>query len=77
MLKLLKITDNGGETTDRYTAYFSDDYALSMSESPLSSRGVCLSLTSKPEWLGCDTGKNVKFSRLPAQVQKAIRDFMG
>ena len=76
MLGLIKITDNGGETIDRYTAYFTNNMMLMMSENACSPQGVCLSDTSKPEYLENDTGKNVIFSKLPEQVQKAIQHFM-
>jgi len=75
-LQLIKITDNGGVTIDRYTAYFSDNLMLMMSHNCKSPQGVCLSDTSKPEYLENDTGRNVIYSKLPEQVQKAIKDFM-
>ena len=82
MLKLIKITDNGGKTIDRYTAYFKGDgvrhgdYMLTMSHNCKSPQGVCLSDTSKPEYMANDTGKNMIFSKLPDQVQQAIKVFM-
>lgn len=76
MLSLIKITDNGGKTLDRYTAYFTDNLMLMMSHHCKSPQGVCLSDTSKPEYIRNDTGKNVIFSKLPEQVRQAIKEFM-
>lgn len=41
---LLRITDNGGATADRYTVYFADGSCLAMSENPSSPGGIS-------EWL--------------------------
>lgn len=82
MLQLIKITDNGGETMDRYTAYFKGDgqvdgdYILNMSEYAQSPQGVCLSDISKPEYMANDTGKVLDYKDLPEQVQQAINDFI-
>lgn len=82
MLQLIKVTDNGGETVDRYTAYFEGDgdidgdYILNMSEAALSPQGVCMSDTCKPEYMANDTGLEVYIVDLPDQVQTAIYNFM-
>lgn len=75
-LDLIAITDNNSETMDRYTAYFTDNYMLMMSENCLSPQGVCLSDTSKPEYLANDHGKRMRILDCPKDVQKAIVDFM-
>lgn len=72
---ILKITDNEGETTDRYTAYFRDGYMLMMSENALSPQGVCMSDSWKQDFIDNDKGKLIAFSDLPEQVQQAIRNF--
>lgn len=82
MLKLIKVTDNGGKTMDRYTAYFKGDgqvdgdYILCMSDYALSSQGVCMSDASKPEYIVNDKGKELEFNDLPDQVQQAITNFI-
>lgn len=73
---IIKITDNNGETCDRYTAYFKDGYMLMMSENPQSPRGVCMSDDWKQEYIDGDDGKDIEFKDLPERVQKAIVDFM-
>ncbi len=76
MDKILKITDNGGKTTDRYTVYFSDGYMLMMSPNAGSPQGVCMSDTWKQEYIDNDNGTEMQFDDLPEQVQKAIIRFM-
>ena len=39
---VFRITDNGGETADRYTIATCDGSYLSMSNNPYSPQGVCL-----------------------------------
>ena len=73
---IIKITDNEGETCDRYTAYFKDGYMLMMSESPQSPQGVCMSDCWKQDYIDNDEGKEIEFDNLPERVQKAITDFM-
>ena len=70
-----KITDNGGKTMDRYTAYFEDGYMLMMSEDQ-SPRGVCMSDCWKQDYIDGDEGKDIEFDDLPESVQKAIVSFM-
>ncbi len=76
MDRVIKITDNGGKTMDRYTAYFASKYMLTMSENPQSPQGVCLSDTWKQDYIDNDNGKEVEFDNLPERVQKAITDFI-
>ena len=75
-MELIKITDNEGKTTDRYTAYFTKNMMLMMSENACSPRGVCLSDTSKPEYMECDEGKEIKLADCPEQVKTAITSFL-
>lgn len=81
MLELIKITDNGGETMDRYTAYFKGDgvidgdYTLCMSDNATSPQGVCMSDTTKPDWIEADKGKVLAFTDCPYDVQVAIDRF--
>ncbi|KKN71928.1 hypothetical protein LCGC14_0415740 [marine sediment metagenome] len=81
MLKLIKITDNGGKTMDRYTAYFKGDgeidgdYTLCMSHNCKSPQGVCMSDTTKPDWIEADDGKVMVFTDCPYDVQVAIVQF--
>ena len=81
MLELIKITDNGGETLDRYTAYFKGDgkidgdYTLTMCSSPLSPQGVCLSDTTKSNWIEADKGEVLAFIDCPYNIQVAIDRF--
>jgi len=73
---LIKVTDNEGETVDRYTAYFEDGYMLSMSDNPQSPQGVYMSDCWKQDYIDNDEGKEVEFDELPERVQKAIVNFM-
>lgn len=73
---ILKITDNGGETLDRYAVYFEDRYVLFMSPTPQSPRGVCMSDTWRRIDFDHDDNKQVRFDDLPERVQKAIRSFL-
>lgn len=75
MSNIIKITDNGGKTTDRYTVYFDDGYMLMMSDNAGSPQGVCTSDTWKQEYIDCDEGKELQLNDLPKQVQKAILRF--
>lgn len=72
---IIKITDNGGKTMDRYSAYFEDGYMLMMSidQSP---RGVCMSDCWKQDYIDNDDGEEIEFNNLPKAVQRAITDFM-
>jgi hypothetical protein len=74
--RVIKVTDNGGKTIDRYTAYFESKYMLMMSPNPQSPQGVCLSDTWKQDYIDNDEGKEVEFDDLPERVQKAITDFI-
>ena len=75
-MKLLHITDNGGETMDRYTAYFDCGLHLMMSPAPLSPQGVCLSDENVRYQIESDRGKKILFSQCPEQVQTVIARFL-
>ena len=75
-MELIKITDNGGKTMDRYTAYFTKDMMLMMSSNAVSPQGVCMSDTSKPEYMECDEGAEIKLTDCPEQVKTAIASFL-
>jgi len=75
-MKLLHITDNGGRTLDRYTAYFTDDLHLTMSHNAISPQGVCLCDANMPRQIECDDGKRILFSQCPEQVQTVIARFL-
>ncbi|HDY89159.1 MAG TPA: hypothetical protein ENH82_13720 [bacterium] len=75
-ITIIRITDNGGKTCDRYTIYFSDDTMLMLSDNPLSPQGVCMSDNAKPEYIECDEGIERQFSQLPFEVQTAVQRYM-
>ena len=75
-IKIIKITDNGGKTLDRYTVYFSDNNMLMLSPNPLSPQGVCMGDNAKPEYIECDEGIERQFSQLPLEVQVAVQRYM-
>jgi hypothetical protein len=83
-MKILEIRDNGGETYDRYTVvYDSVEYtdghgthyeARGMSDNPFSPLGfgqMCTAMTGK------HLGKKIKFSDLPENCQKLVRQDLG
>ena len=67
------IYDNGGETLDRYTVYFTmQDYngfyeCLAMNEQPF--HGIGMHGTGQ---LGSHNGKRIQFSELPVDCKKAV-----
>ena len=75
-MKLLHITDNGGKTMDRYTAYFDCGLHLCMSDYAISPQGVCLCDTNLSRQIERDKGKRILFSQCPEQVQTAIARFL-
>lgn len=74
--RVIKITDNGGKTIDRYTVYFESKYMLMMSHNPQSPQGVCMSDTWKQDFIDNDDGKELEFDDLPQRVQDAITNFI-
>lgn len=88
--KHVRCYDNGGldvpgGTTDRYTVVFTNARCLgtggespflSMSESPSSSRGVCLRLSTNRVPIDTPTyghlGKKIKFEDLPKDCQQEV-----
>jgi len=72
-MKLIRITDNGGKTLDRYTAFFSDNYILCMSYNCLSPQGVCMSDSGQDFYEG---GRTIELKDCPDDVQLAILNFI-
>jgi hypothetical protein len=72
-MEIKAIYDNGGETLDRYTVYFTmKDYngfyeCLVMNEQPF--HGIGMHCTGQ---LGPHNGKLIQFSELPTHCQKAV-----
>jgi hypothetical protein len=79
-MKIFRIYDNGGETFDRYTVYYSGPgtrerrnmrMCLGMSEDPFSPLGFCQHSSGQ---VGKHNGKRIKFSQLPIDCQKAVKN---
>ena len=74
-MNIKAIYDNGGETFDRYTVYFTmknyQSYyeCLGMSAEPFHPQGFGQHGTGQ---LGPHNGKRIQFSELPAGCQKAV-----
>ncbi len=70
MLKLIKITDNGGKTMDRYTAYFKGDGVVDGEQDEKSSKVRGLLCRQ------CNTGLG-QFQDDPVRLKQAIEYLKG
>ncbi len=70
-----RVTDNGGRTFERYTAYFADGSALLIGPTGNVPNGVCMWVDTGPE-LGhtadTDPDATIERSALPEPVRRAI-----
>lgn len=78
-MNILRIHDNGGRTIDRYTVVYDELVTtipdetmysgLGMSENPFHPQGFCQHGEVHPD---ADLGRQILFSELPADCQKAV-----
>ena len=76
-LNTVKFYDNGGATTDRYTAVFTGEHnarngmcaCLGMGERPFHPQGICMHGECQD---GPHLGAEIRFSDLPADCQRAV-----
>ena len=80
-MKIHSIYDNGGESADRYTVYYTGRGALShesrgtfraclgMSENPFHPQGVGMHGTGTP---GRHNGRRISFDQLPPDCRRAV-----
>ena len=79
-MKIHSIYDNGGETADRYTVYYSGRESINhsngfracvgMNESPFHPQGFGQHSEGQP---GKHNGKRITFQSLPADCQKLVK----
>lgn len=74
-MNVLRVYDNGGETFDRFTVYYSTDFGnghfecRTMSENPFHPQGFGQMCSGQ---LGLHNGKEIEFDDLPAPCRKLV-----